>query len=165
MGANLFDGGAPFYAVYETADGRYVTVAAIEPQFYTLLLAKLGLDPAELPDREDRASWPALRERFAAVFRTRTRDEWCELLEGTDACFAPVLTFSEARSHPHHLARGAFVPDQGMPELAPSPRLSRTPGRPGRSPHWMGADTDAVLREAGFGAAEIASLRAAGAIA
>lgn len=163
LGTNLFDGGAPFYNVYETSDGRYVSVAPIEPHFYALLLDKLGLAGEDLPAQYDRAQWPALRERFAAVFRTRTRDEWCALLEGTDACFAPVLTFDEARHHPHNVARGAFVGD--TPEVAIAPRLSRTPGDPTLpSPAHPGADTDSVLREVGFTSTEIDQLRGSGAI-
>ena len=163
MGANLFDGGAPFYNVYETADGKYVSVAPIEPHFYALLLDKIGLAGEDLPSQNDRAQWPALRDRFAAVFRTKTRDEWCELLEGTDACFAPVLTFSEARSYPHHVERSAFVDDR--PEVAISPRLSRTPGDPrAPSPAYPGADTDAVLADYGFSMSEVADLRERGAV-
>jgi alpha-methylacyl-CoA racemase len=164
MGTNLFDGGAPFYNVYETADGRYVSVAPIEPHFYALLLEKMGLAGDDLPAQYDRARWPELKARFAEVFRTKTRDEWCALLEGTDACFAPVLTFDEARTYPHNVARDVFV--DGSTEIAVVPRLSRTPGDPGRpSPAHPGADTDAVLAELGFDAARIAALRAAGAIA
>jgi alpha-methylacyl-CoA racemase len=163
MGENLFDGGAPFYNVYETADGGYVSVAPIEPHFYALLLETMGLAGEDLPAQWDRARWPELRERFAEVFHSRTRDEWCELLEGTDACFAPVLTFDEARRHPHTVARGAFL-EHGGTELAAFPRLSRTPGVPGRSPAWIGEETDTVLREAGFGPEELAALRAGGAI-
>jgi alpha-methylacyl-CoA racemase len=163
MHANLFDGGAPFYNVYETADGKYVSVAPIEPHFYALLLDKMGLAGDDLPAQNDRTQWPVLRERFAEVFLTKTRDEWCALLEGTDACFAPVLTFNEARSYPHHVARNAFVGDG--PDVAISPRLSRTPGDPhARSPAYPGADTDAVLQEYGFDAAEVAALRERGAI-
>ncbi|MCP5056230.1 MAG: CoA transferase [bacterium] len=164
MGSNLFDGGAPFYNVYETKDGKYVSVAPIEPHFYALLVEKMGLDLASLPDQNDRSSWPELRERFSVVFKTRTRDEWCEILEGTDACFAPVLSFGEAQTYPHHEARGVFRPGGGMPELAPSPRLSRTPGEPGGSPAFAGADTDAVLEEFGFDRNEIAELRERGAV-
>ena len=165
-GTNLFDGGAPFYGVYETADGRWVSVAPIEPQFWRLLLERIGIDPASMPAQHDRASWPAMRERLAAVFRTRTREEWCALLEGTDACFAPVLALGEAQRHAQALARGAFLEPtaEGQPELRPVPRLDRTPGRPRRSPAFPGADSDAVLAEAGFAAEEIAHLRAAGAV-
>ena len=163
MNANLFDGGAPFYNVYETADGKYISVAPIEPHFYALLLDKMGLGDEELPGQNDRAQWPVLRARFAEVFRTKTRDEWCALLEGTDACFAPVLTFSEARSYPHHVERDAFVDDR--PEVAIAPRLSRTPGDPrAPSPAYPGADTDTVLADYGFSTSEIADLRERGAI-
>jgi alpha-methylacyl-CoA racemase len=165
MGSNLFDGGAPFYNVYETSDGKYVSVAPIEGHFYALLLAKLGLDANELPDRDDPTQWAALREQFAALFLTQTRDYWCELLEGTDACFAPVLSFTEARDHPHHVARGTFVAGAAMPEMIPTPRMDRTPGKPGPSPAWTGADTDPVLQDGGFSADEIADLRKEGAIA
>jgi alpha-methylacyl-CoA racemase len=164
LGTNLFDGGAPFYGVYETSDGKYVSVAPVEPHFYALLIGKLGLDPEALPDQNDRARWPELREHIAVAFRKRTRDEWCAELEGTDACFAPVLSFAEAREHPHQRARGAFIEDSPLPEPAPAPRLSRTPGRPGPSPRWVGADTDAVLTEGGFSLLEIAELRTAGAV-
>jgi alpha-methylacyl-CoA racemase len=163
MNANLFDGGAPFYNVYETADGKYISVAPIEPHFYALLLDKMGLEGEELPGQNDRAQWPVLRARFAEVFLTKTRDEWCALLEGTDACFAPVLTFSEARSYPHHVERDSFVDDR--PEVAIAPRLSRTPGDPrASSPAYPGADTDTVLADYGFSTAEIADLRERGAI-
>jgi len=164
VGENLFDGGAPFYNVYETKDGRYVSVAPIEPHFYALLLEKLGLDAAELPDQNDRARWPELRERFAEVFRTKTRDEWSALLEGTDACYAPVLSLGEVADHAHNRARGAFLEGGPMPELLPTPRLSRTPGAPGPSPAWPGTDTDRVLGEAGLEADEIAALRDSGAV-
>ncbi len=164
-GANFFDGGAPHYNVYETADGRWISIAPIEPRFWAVLLDKLGLDPATLPDREDRTRWPELRARLAEVFRGRTRDEWCALLEGTDACFAPVLSLAEAREHPQNVARGVFLPDGGRPALRPTPRLSRTPGGPGPPPQHIGAETHEILSEAGFGEEEIARLRAAGAIA
>ena len=164
-GTNLFDGGAPFYNVYETRDGRYVSIAPMEPHFYALLLEKIGLDPDGLPDQYDEARWPELRERFAEVFRTRTRDEWSELLEGTDACYAPVLTLAEARAYPHNRARKSFVGGEDSSELAPSPRLSETPGEVKPSPAFVGADTRAVLLEAGFSEAEVEALRGHGAIA
>ncbi|MBU6329827.1 MAG: CoA transferase [Acidobacteria bacterium] len=166
VGTNLFDGGSPFYNVYETADGRYLSVAPIEPKFYALLLEKLGLDPATLPHQYDESRWPELREALAAVFRTRTRAEWVDLLEGTDACVAPVLTFAEAAEHPHNVARGAFVEmPEGPPQLAPVPRLSRTPGTIGSTYAHPGVDTPAVLGEFGFSADEIEQLRAAGVVA
>ncbi len=164
LAENLFDGGAPFYNVYETKDGKYVSVAPIEGHFWLQFLEKVGLDPADLPDQYDQRHWPAVRDKLAEVLKGRTRDEWCTALEGSDACFAPVLTFSEATQYAHHRERGVFVEGGGMPELVPTPLLSRTPGTPGTSPAWPGADTEAVLSKSGFGADEISSLRAAKAI-
>jgi alpha-methylacyl-CoA racemase len=162
-GSNLFDGGAPFYAVYECADGRSLSVASMEPQFYALLLDGLGLADADLPAQYDRERWPELRARIAEVIGTKTRDEWVAIFDGTDACVAPVLDFTEARSHPQVVARDVFL--DGGPEVTPVPRLSVTPGEPGTSSAWPGADTDAVLTGAGFTSAEIADLRGSGAIA
>ena len=161
-GTNFFDGGSPVYNVYETSDGKFVTVAPIEPQFYALLLDKLGLDPASVPDRDDPAQWDALKDVFAGVFRQRTRAEWQDLLEGTDVCFAPVYRLSEAHEHPHNVARGAFreVPGGGR-ELAPSPRFSRTPGQPQPNYAYPGADTDEVLTRFGL---DPGALRASGAV-
>lgn len=160
-GANLIDSGAPFYDTYETADGKWVAVGAIEPQFYRELLAALGIDePWEA--QMDRARWPRLRERLAATFRTRTRDEWEELLAGTQACVAPVLSPWEAPSHPHHVARGTFTSVAGMPQPAPAPRFDRTPGRVARPAPEPGRHTTEVLTELGLGAEEIAALRADG---
>lgn len=126
--SNLLDGGAPFYAVYACADGRFLSVGALEPQFYTLLLDKLGVagDPAF--DRDDPRRWPELRARFAALFATRSRDDWCALLEGADACVAPVLSLTEAPEHPHNLSRGTFGTHDGLRQPAPAPRFSATPG-------------------------------------
>jgi alpha-methylacyl-CoA racemase len=158
LGENLFDGGAPYYAVYETADRRFVSVAAIEPHFFAVLCEKLRLDPADLPAQDDRARWPELRARLAEAFRARSRDEWCRVFEGSDACFAPVLTFSEARAHAQVAALGAFPEGAGLPVPAPHPRLSRTPGRASPPPAVAGSDTEAVLAEAGLTPAEIAEL-------
>lgn len=166
VGTNLFDGGAPFYNVYETSDEKYVTVAPIEPRFYAQLLEKIGLDPADLPAQYDESRWPELRERLAEVFRTRTRDEWTELLEGTDVCYAPVLSFAEAPEHPHNKARGSFVDIEGsVKQLRPAPRLSRTPGEVRPTYAYPGVDTPAVLRENGFDEAEIAALADKGTVA
>jgi len=166
VGTNLFDGGAPFYNVYETADGKHVTVAPIEPRFYSQLLDRIGLDPADLPAQYDESRWPELRERLAEVFRTRTRDEWTELLEGTDVCYAPVLSFAEAQEHPHNKARGSFVDIEGsISQLRPAPRLSRTPGEVRPTYAYPGVDTEAVLRENGFADDEIAALADHGTIA
>lgn len=161
-GTNFFDGGSPVYNVYETADGRYVTVAPIEPQFYALLLDKLGLDPASVPNRDDPAQWDALKDVFAGIFRQKTRDEWQEVLEGTDVCFAPVYRLSEAHEHPHNVARGVFrdLPGGGR-ELVPSPRFSRTPGQPQPNYAYPGADTDEVLTQFGL---DPEKLRASGAV-
>ena len=166
IGTNLFDGGAPFYAVYETADGRYVSLAPIEPHFYGQLLDQLGLDPADLGEQYDKSRWPGVKEKIAAVVRTKTRAEWDAQLGGTDVCFAPVYRFGEAHEHPHNQARNLFVPAaDGSLQVAPAPRFSRTAAEPGEAYLYPGVDTDAVLGEFGFGAAEIAGLRERGAIA
>jgi alpha-methylacyl-CoA racemase len=166
VGSNLFDGGSPFYAVYETSDDKYVTAAPIEPKFYAQLLDALGLDSATLPAQYDEHRWPELREHIAAAFRTRTRDEWTELLEGTDVCFAPVLSFAEAEKHPHIVARENFLPVEGStPQIAPAPRLSRTPGVPGTTYAYPGSDTPVVLAEFGLGDDEIARLASSGIVA
>jgi alpha-methylacyl-CoA racemase len=169
-GSNLLDGGAPFYDTYQTADGRYVAVGALETKFYAALLDGLGLAGANLPAQYDRSGWPVLRERFAEVFRQRTRDEWAAVFSGTDACVAPVLTPLEAPGHPHCVARGTFTGGEGTaPPLpvqpAPAPRFSRTPGQPPRPPSQPGADTGDVLDGLGLSDAEIAALRTAGAVA
>jgi alpha-methylacyl-CoA racemase len=166
IGTNLFDGGAPFYSVYETADGKYVTLAPIEPHFYAQLLQQLGLAGEELPEQYDRSQWPALKARIAAVVRTKTRAEWEEQLSGTDVCFAPVYRFGEAHEHPHNVARQLFVPtpDGGL-QVAPAPRFSRTRPEPGPSYAYPGVDTDTVLRDIGYDESKIAALRASGAIA
>ena len=161
--ANMLDGAAPFYTTYATADGKFVSVGAIEPQFYATLLRLTGLEAASLPDQHDRSAWPAMKERLAAIFRTRTRDEWCALMEGTDVCFAPVLSIAEAPDHLHARARHAYMDMNGVPQPAPAPRFSRTAGTAFVAPR-RGADTDQVLTEAGFSAAEIGALRAEGVI-
>lgn len=164
LGSNLFDGGAPFYAMYPTSDGRFVSIAAIEPRFFAELCAKIGLESARFPDHHDSKCWVELRHALESIFLTATRDDWCARFEGSDACFAPVLDFSEAARHPHNLARGAFLDFSPMPELRPSPRLSRTPGAPATSPAYPGADTRAVLADAGFSNAEIEVLIARAAV-
>jgi alpha-methylacyl-CoA racemase len=163
-GANLLDGGAPFYDVYETADGGHLAVGALEPGFYAALLELVGLDGADLPAQRDRDGWPALRERLAALFRTRTRDEWCRLLEGTDACVAPVLSPTEAPAHPHNRARGTFVDVGGVVQPAPAPRFSRTPCARPEPPVGPGEHTDGNLAAWGIDPDEVARLRAAGAV-
>jgi len=164
-GVNLLDGGAPFYDTYATADGRHVAVGALEPQFYAALLAGLGLAGADLPAQLDVAGWPVLRERFAAVFATRTRDEWAAAFAGTDACVAPVLSPAEAAGHPHNAARGVFTDVGGISQPAPAPRFGRTAAGQPEPPRRPGADTDAVLGSLGIDAAGIAGLREAGVVA
>ena len=163
-GANVLDAGAPWYDSYETRDGRYVSIGPIEERFYAELVRQMGLDPAQLPDRRDRSGWPALREILAAAFKTRTRDEWCALLEGGEGCFAPVLSLSEAPSHPHNVARGSFADLHGYVQPVPSPRLSRTPGEVARPAPRSGQGGAGALADWGFGAEEIESLRTGGAI-
>jgi alpha-methylacyl-CoA racemase len=164
-GTNLLDTGAHFYDVYETKDGRYVSIGSIEPQFYAELVERLGLSAEELPGQLDRSQWPAMKERFRALFKTRTRDEWTAILEGTDVCFAPVLSMREARDHPHNRARGTFVEVAGAPQPGPAPRFGRSRTRIERPPPHPGQHTDAALAEWGFAADEIRRLREAKAIA
>ncbi|MFI5041757.1 MAG: CaiB/BaiF CoA transferase family protein [Acidimicrobiales bacterium] len=163
-GANALDGGAPYYATYETADGRWLAIGAVEPQFYRRLLEGLGLAGAPLPEQGDRARWPELRDAIAAAVRRRTRDEWEREFAGTDACVAPVLTPSEVAGHPQHAARGTFVDVGGVRQPAPAPRLSRTPGGVRGPAPVPGADTDAVLPEWGIDGATIAACRRSGAL-
>ncbi|MBS1889167.1 MAG: CoA transferase [Actinobacteria bacterium] len=164
-GANLLDGGAHFYRTYETADGKWISVGAIEPKFYAVLVEALGLDAAELPDQLDKSTWPELRRRFAEIFKTRSRDEWTESLLPLESCFAPVLSFAEAYENEHHASRGSFVEVDGVKQPAPAPRFSRTPATVGRGSAKPGEHTDEALQDWGFDPAEIGDLRAAGAIA
>jgi crotonobetainyl-CoA:carnitine CoA-transferase CaiB-like acyl-CoA transferase len=152
-GTNANDTGAYFYDVYECADGKWISIAVIEPKFHDELMRLLGIDPATLPPQRDPKSWPAMRERLAGIFRMRDRAAWCALLEGTDACFAPVLSGAEAPAHPHMAARGTFIEVDGVVQPAPAPRFSRTPpGAP--KPPLSPAQTDMVEAE------EIEALRA-----
>jgi len=162
--ANLLDGGAPYYGVYETSDGRFVSVGAMEPQFYAGLLEGLGFDVAELGEQEDRSRWADTRARFAARFAERTRDEWCAVLEPLGVCFSPVLSFEEAPGHAHAAARDAYVEVDGRLVPAPAPRFGRTPSAAGAPAADAGAHTDAALADWGFAADELARLRDAGAI-
>ncbi|GAA5078321.1 alpha-methylacyl-CoA racemase [Thermocatellispora tengchongensis] len=164
-GTNILDSGAHFYGVYETADGRHVAVAAIEPKFYQALIATLGLDAGDLPPQMDAARWPEMKRRLAAVFRTRTLKEWCAAFEEVDACFAPVLTPVEAVEHPHAVARQAFTRVDGIPQPAPAPRFARTPAGMPEPPPRPGEHTGEVLAAAGFTDSDIDALRAQGVVA
>ncbi len=164
-GTNLLDSGAPFYEVYETADGAWISVGAIEPQFYANLLEALGLNDIPVAQQNDPAHWPALRSQLTETFKTRTRAQWCEILEGAEACFAPVLSPWEAPDHPHNVTRGTFTEVAGLVQPSPAPRFGRTPADiAGPAPH-AGQHTDEVLSEWGLSPEEIAALRAAGDIA
>lgn len=163
-GENLLDGGAPFYGVYETSDGKYVAVGCIEPKFWADLMTRLGLADEGLPAPMNPATWPVLRARLSEVFAQRTRDEWTELLEGTDTCFAPVLSMAEAPEHPHLSAREVFVQVGEMMQPAPAPRFSRTPlDRPSPAPK-AGQDTDSALADWGITQTKIDALRDGGLI-
>ncbi len=166
-GVNLLDTGAHFYDVYETADAKYVSIGSIEPQFYRELLRLTGLDSdADFVERQmDHLAWPELKTRLAEVFRTRTRDEWCALMEHTDVCFAPVLSLREAPHHRHNVARDTFIDVAGAVQPAPAPRFDRTPPAVPSPPPVAGADTDVVLAAAGFDPDEITELRSEGAVA
>jgi alpha-methylacyl-CoA racemase len=163
-GVNILDTGSHFYEVYETADGKWFAVGAIEPQFYAELLEVLGLESEQLPPQQDRTQWPTMKERFAAIFKTATRDEWTERFAGTDACGAPVLSPWEAHRHPHNAARGTFVEVAGVVQPGPAPRFSRTPTSVQRPPPVAGQDTDEALSAWGVDKERIASLRSAGAV-
>jgi alpha-methylacyl-CoA racemase len=165
-GTNLLDTGAHFYDVFECADGKYVSIGSIEPQFYAELLRLTGLEgDEELKAQMNRGQWPQLKEKLATTFRSKTRDEWCSIMEGSDVCFAPVLSLSEAPQHPHNVARGTFTELAGVVQPAPSPRFSRTPGEISRPPSHPGQHTDEALGDWGFTTDEVAKLREAGAVA
>jgi alpha-methylacyl-CoA racemase len=161
-GVNLLDGAPHFYDTYETKDGKYVSIGAIEPQFYRLLIELAGVDPQEFAPQMDPARWPELKQRLAKVIRGRTREEWCRVMEGTDVCFAPVLSMKEAPLHPHNRARGSFIEVAGVMQAAPAPRFSRTEAATPRAAQPAGSDTEAVLRDAGYDDAQIRALRERG---
>jgi len=163
-GTNMLDTGAPWYDSYETSDGGWLAVGAIEPQFYADLLTGLGVTDADLGDQHDPERWPALRERIAAAIRTRTRDEWEQHFSTLDACVAPVLTPVEAPEHPHNVARATFLEIAGVPQPAPAPRFSATPAAPPRPPEHPGEHTARTLGDWGFARDEIDRLRAAGTV-
>jgi alpha-methylacyl-CoA racemase len=161
-GTNIVDSGAPFYDAYETKDGRWLSVAAMEPKFYAALLDLLGLAGSDLPDQHDQARWPELKEIFAATIRTRTRDEWTAAADGVEACVAAVLDADEVADDPHLAARGSFVRHHGLVQPAPAPRFSRTPGALSHKPPLPGEHTAEGLADWGFDGEAIAALQASG---
>lgn len=163
-GENILDSGAHFYDVYETADGKYIAVGAIEEKFYRELLQRIGLEEEGLPNQMDRSRWPEMHERLQAIFKTKTRRQWCEILEGTDACFAPVLSLDEAPRHPHNVERGTFVEVDGLLQPGPAPRFSRTVPEVQGPPAVAGQHTDEILAGWGFSQEQIRQLHEAGAV-
>jgi len=163
-GQNFLDSGSHFYNTYETADGKWVAVGSLEPQFYALLLEHTGIEDPDFQPQMDRTKWPGCKEKITAVFKTKTRDEWCEIMEGTDVCFAPVLSMEEAMAYPHNIARNTFVEIEGVPQQAPAPRFSRTKPQIQGPPPAPGEHTESALLDWGFSEEEIKSLKKAGAI-
>jgi len=163
-GVNVLDGGAPFYHCYETADRKHVSIGSIEPAFFARLIEIAELDREVFGQQMDRAGWPLQKQQLAEIFKRKTRDEWCDLLEGTDVCFAPVLSLIEAPEHPHNQARGTYIKVDGMVQPAPAPRFDRTPSAVRHGNRPLGSDTDSVLMDAGFSAGEIDALRAQGCV-
>jgi alpha-methylacyl-CoA racemase len=163
-GTNLLDTGSPFYDVYETADGEWVSIGSIEPQFFAQLVELTGIVTDDLPHQMDRKGWPLLRERLSAAIKAKTRAEWIDVLEGTDVCFAPVLPMSEAKEHPHLVARGIVVQHDDIDQPAPAPRFSRTPPEIQGPAALPGAHSEAVLADYGFSSGEVDGLLASGAV-
>jgi alpha-methylacyl-CoA racemase len=162
--SNMLDGGAHFYDTYECADGEYVSIGSIEPQFYALLKELVGLSDEEFGEQNDATQWPAMKEKLTAVIKQKTQAQWCEILGGTDVCFAPVLNFLDAPKHPANVARETYIDVDGLTQPAPAPRFSRTPSKVQHGGHDVGDDTDAVLSAMGFGEKELESLKASGSI-
>ena len=162
--SNGTDGGAPYYGVYRCADGRFVAIGAIEKQFFAELMDRLGILDFPRDKQLDRATWPLLRERLTATFLTKSRAEWMALMEGSDACFAGVLSLAEAPTHPHHVARGTFVTVDGVVQPGPAPRFSRTPGAVQQTDPRIGAHNETGLQEWGLSETDINSLRRSGAL-
>ncbi|QUD88890.1 CaiB/BaiF CoA transferase family protein [Phenylobacterium montanum] len=162
--ANLLDGGAHFYDTYQCADGRWIAIGSIEPQFYALLLEKTGITDPDFQQQMNRDLWPSLKERLASVIRQKSRDEWCAIMDATDVCFAPVLDMDEAPSHPHNAARQTFVTVEGVVQPAPAPRFSATPGQIQGPPPAIGQHSEAALADWGFSTGDLDALKAAGAL-
>jgi alpha-methylacyl-CoA racemase len=163
--SNLLDGGAPFYDTYECADGEYVSIGSIEPQFYALLKELAGLSEEDFGDQNNPAKWVEMKDKLAAVIKQKTQAQWCELMEGTDVCFAPVLNFRDAPKHPANVARNTYIELDGVTQPAPAPRFSRTASKVAHGVHGMGEDTSQTLEAMGFAEHEIAKLKESGAIA
>jgi len=163
-GTNMLDGGAHYYDAYECADGKWVSIGSIEPQFYALLLEKCAIDDPAFQNQMDRDAWPELSAKIEAIFKTKTRAEWCDIMEGSDVCFAPVLSLDEAPQHPHNVARKTFIEVDGVTQPAPAPRFSRTASDTPGPPPAPGEHTDEVLAEWGFSADEIDGLKSSGAV-
>jgi alpha-methylacyl-CoA racemase len=163
--ANLLDGGAHFYDTYQCADGKWVSIGSIEPQFYALLLEKTGINDPDFAAQMNRGSWDGLREKLAHVIGQKSRDEWEEIMGGTDVCFAPVLDLDEAPKHAHNLARETFVELDGVVQPAPAPRFSATPGKVQGPPPAVGAHDREALSDWGFSETQIDALKSAGALA
>jgi len=163
-GTNLLDSGSHFYEVYETADGKYISLGSIEPQFYAALLERLGDDAKYFENQFDMENWPAMKEKMTEIFKRKTRDEWDKVFEGANACYAPVLAMSEVRHHPHHQARGSFIDDGEVWQPAPAPRFSRTPGEIRSCAAEIGEHSEEILRELGWSDAQIAEKVQSGAV-
>jgi alpha-methylacyl-CoA racemase len=163
--SNMLDGGAHYYDTYECADGEYISLGSIEPQFYALLMELAGLPEADFGAQNNQANWPLMKEKLTAIMKQKTQAQWCAIMEGSDVCFAPVLNFMEAPKHPANVARNSYLELDGITQPAPAPRFSRTPSQVQHGAHDAGQDTDAVLKAMGFGEQELASLRSAGSIA
>jgi len=162
--SNRLDGGAYYYGSYECSDGKYISIGSLEPQFYALLLEKSGIEDESFADQLDESAWPAKREKLVELFKTKSREEWCDIMEGTDVCFAPVLDLAEAPQHPHNQARETVVDFEGVTQPAPAPRFSRTPSTIQSSAALAGEHSEEVLADWGFSEQEIAELKEASAI-
>ncbi len=162
--ANRLDGGCHHYNTYETSDGEHICIGSNEPQFYALMLETVGLADADLPKQADRKHWPMMRDKLAAIFKTKTRAEWTEIMEQKDVCFAPVLRMSEAMEHHHNVHRGSFIELDGVPQPGPAPRFERTPSAPPYGSAYAGEHTEKTLAEWGFSGQEIADLLSRGAV-
>ena len=163
-GTNLLDGGAHFYGVYETADSKYISIGSIEPQFYKLLMEKADLDPEKYSAQMDQAGWSELKEDLTEVFKSKTREEWCAIMEGSDVCFAPVLSLDEVKDHPHNVARNSFLEIDGILQPAPAPRFSRTEAGTPHGSRTPGEDSMQILQNAGYTNNEIEDLFSSGAV-